>query len=332
MNKEQWSYFKKNNLKLIWRNATNSWCKTLPYDLPLINFLKRNCTPDKIHYKLKKIRFLLTRKAVMPTCEYVVTTRCTMKCKHCNSFIPYFSNETHKKITTFKEFKEDLDTLLKAVDYIDYFGFVGGEPLLAPELAKMIEYANSKRKLHHVFLATNCTILPDIHLLKAMKNKKFAVQISDYRSVKFKNGTVVKYDEFKKLLTDNNIQFSHPQEDRDRMNFISMPELYPDNQDEGKLKNVFDKCWGQYCNMLCDGILTQCTLSIYITRNLKLSDGIKKELVNIREKQSSRKLADKLISFYAKPYSQFCHYCHGDNIQYGLPVGEQIEKDDEVND
>lgn len=325
MNKTEIKNYKNNNLKLVWRNAVHSWCNTLPYKRPFMTFLRKNITPDKIYYNLQQLRFLLTRKAVMPTCEYVVTTKCTMNCKHCNTFVPYFSEETHAKPVTFEVFKKDLDTLLKAVDYIDYFGFVGGEPLIVKDLPKMIKYALSKRKLHHIFLATNCTILPSKELLKVMQNKKFAVQLSDYRDVKFKNGVIAHYEEFKKLLSDNNIQFSHPQEDKERLSFISMPELYPDKQDEEKVKKMFNCCWGQYCNMLCDGILTQCTLSVYITRNLELTDEVKNELVNIREKKSSRKLADEIIKFYAKSYSAFCQYCHMDNIQYGLPVGEQLE-------
>jgi len=324
MQKEQWNNFKKNNLKLAYRNADISWCSTLPYKLKLINYLKKNFTPEKIHYRLQKARFLITGKPVMPTCEYVVTTRCTMNCKHCNTFIPYFSSETHCKPVSFSQFKKDIDTLLKAVDYIDYFGFVGGEPLLVKDLDKMIKYAVSKRKMHHVFLATNCTILPDKKLLNAMKNKKFAVQLSDYRDVKFKNNVVVHYEEFKKILKENNILFSHPEEDNKRMSFQSMPELYKDKQDENKIKKMFNGCWGQYCNMLCDGFLTQCTLSVYITRNLELSREVKNELVNIREKKSVRKLTNEIIDFYAKPYSAFCHYCHADNIQSGLPCGEQI--------
>ena len=158
-----------------------------------------------------------------------------------------------------------------------------------------------------------------------MKSKKFAVQISDYRDVKFKNGVVVKYKEIKELLDKNNILFSHPQEDGERLTFQSMPELYKDVQNENKVKGMFDCCWGQYCQMLCDGILTQCTLSVFISRTMELSEEIKKEIVNIREKKSSRKLADEIIKFYAKPYSAFCHYCHNDNVQYGLPTGEQLE-------
>lgn len=324
MNNSKWQNYKKNNLKLTWRNSTIGWCHTLPFKLKLINFLK-NLSPEMLHYRIQKMRFFITRKPIIPTLEYVVTTRCTMNCKHCNTFIPYFTKETHSPITTFEQFKKDLDILLKAVDYIDYFGFVGGEPMLAKDLHKMIKYACSKRKLRHIFLATNCTILPDKQLLEVMKNKKFAVQLSDYRDVKFKNNTVIKFKEFKQLLKDNKIQYSAPEEDANRMNFQSMPELYPDNQDEKLVKRMFDGCWGQYCNMLCEGILTQCTLSVYITRNLELTDDVQKELINIRQKQSTKTLTNKIIDFYAKPYSAFCQYCHCDNIQYGLPCGEQVE-------
>lgn len=325
MDKKAWGYYKKNNIACLWKNAYETWCSTLPWNDKIWVFL--NNLPiayKKFKQKANRLRFKIKKKAIMPTCEYVVTTKCTMNCKHCNTFVPYFSQETHAKPVTFEQFKKDLDILLKAVDYIDYFGFVGGEPLIVKDLDKMIKYACSKKQLKHIFLATNCTIMPSNSLLKAMKNKKFAVQLSDYRDVKFKNDLKVNYLEWKKILSDNKILFSHPQEDGNRNTFCTMPELYPDKQDDEKVKKMFDCCWGQYCNMLCDGILTQCTLSVYITRNLELTNDVKKELVNIRENKSSRQLADEIIKFYAKPYSAFCQYCHMDNIQYGLPCGEQI--------
>lgn len=325
MNKTEWKDYKKNNLKLLWRTANTGWCSTLPFKQPLIRFLKKNFSPEQIYFKIKKMRFKVVKKAILPCLEYVVTTRCTMNCKHCNTFIPYFTEETHFKPTTYETFKKDIDTLLKAVDYIEYFGFVGGEPLLVKDLAKMIKYACSKQKIHHVFLATNCTMNLTNELIKSMKNKKFAVQLSDYRDAKLKNSLTVKYEEYKNILKENGIIFSHPQEDRDRMNFQSMPKLYKDKQNPDKVKGCFDKCWGQYCQMLCDGIITQCTLSVFISRTMELTPEIKSEIVNIREKKSSRQLANEIIKFYAKPFSEFCHYCHSDNIIYGLPVGEQVE-------
>ncbi len=60
------------------------------------------------------------------------------------------------------------------------------------------------------------------------------------------------------------------------------------------MRRIFDNCWGQYCQMLCDGILTQCTLSVFISRTMELTHDIKSELVNIREKRVHANLQMKL--------------------------------------
>ena len=326
MNKKDFNNYKKNNLKLIYKNfASGQGCAVVfPFKLKFVKFLNK-FAPERLYYKVMKTRFLLTKKAIMPCLQYVVTTKCTMNCKQCNTFIPYFSQESHLNNTTFEQFKSDLDKLLKSVDYIDYFGFVGGETLLIKDLNKMLKYALSKRKLHHVFIATNGTILPSKELIKTMDNKKFCLQLSDYRKVTgLRENITVKFDEFKKILTDNNITFITTESDDPK--FVQMPKLYNDIQDEKTLKCQFDKCWGQYCNMLCDGIITQCTLSVYIARNFDLSDGIKNEIVNIREEKSSREIADKIIQFYAKPYSEFCHYCHPTKEQVLIPRAEQLNR------
>ncbi len=311
-------------MKLIYKNFTagQGCAVAFPFKLKFVNFLKK-FSPERLYYKVIKTRFFLTGKAVIPCLEYVVTTKCTMNCKQCNTFIPYFNDKTHLKHTSFEQFKKDLDKLLKSVDYVDYFGFVGGEPLIDNNLAKKVQYALNKRQIKHVFIASNCTILPSNELLKVMKNKKFKIQISNYNNVKnIKNGITVKHNEFKDLLIRNNISYSNPH-GFDGL-FQSMPELYKDIQDPAKIKPIHDKCWGLFCNMLCEGEITPCTISVYINRNLELSDGIKEEVVNIRTAKNAKDLTDKLIKYYARDYSQFCHYCHSDNIIYNLPCGEQI--------
>jgi organic radical activating enzyme len=314
--------FLENSIKHVSRTANNGWTREL-FDLPFLIKYSR-CAFDK----LQKIRFLITRKPAMPTLQYVVTTKCTMNCRHCNTKIPYFSNATHLKPVSFDVFKEDIDTLLKSIDFIYCFGFVGGEPLLNKELANMISYALKQKKIRNVFLATNCTILPSKELISAMNagSHKFAVQISDYRNVGNIKNFTVKYDEFKKLLIENNIKFTAPHE-KYGANWQSMPDIFKDNQDVLKVKSVYDSCFGRYCNILCDGILSQCTLAVYISRNMELTAGIENELVNIRKYKSPNELTKKMIQFYSRPYSEFCHYCHwDDNIKYNLPAGEQLEE------
>lgn len=254
-----------------------------------------------------------------------MTTRCTMNCRHCNTGIPYFTGEAHLAPVGFEVFKQDIDSLLDSVDFIYAFGFVGGEPLINKDLAKMLSYAVKQKKIRHIFIATNCTILPSDELISAMKSggERFAVQISDYRDVKIQGNVDVKYLDFKNTLAKNGIKFSAFHE-KHGANWHSLPEIFQDKQDPKKVKKIYDNCFGRYCNMICDGILTQCTISVYINRNKELSPEINNELIDIRAKGGN--LAKQIIQFYSRPYSEFCHYCHWDKVEYNLPFGEQLNE------
>ncbi len=326
MNKEQWENYKKNNINNLWKVPNITWCYEL-FDWKTINFLKKFKKGRTLFKAYQKLRFKVTKKPAITMLEYVVTTRCTLNCKECNSIMPKFTNETHSKITTFEEFKADIDKFLKSVDYVSIFVFCGGETLLASELDKMVEYACSKKKLHHILIATNCTILPNEKLLKAMQNKRLSVQISDYSHVKnIKNDVTVKYHEFKQLLIDNKIRFNNYQEKRGSVTWYSAPEIYKDKQDEKCLTERYQtSCIGEYLIMMCDGVITNCLVGPYISRNLELTPELKEELIDIRSDISEKDLTKKLINLYNIPHSQLCHYCHFENIKTNLPCGEQVE-------
>lgn len=252
-----------------------------------------------------------------------MTTHCTMKCKHCNTGMPYFTQKTHMRTIDFATFKEDMDRLLSGVDYILLFGFVGGEPLLAKDLPLMVDYAVKQKKIHSVFIATNCTILPSQALLDVMKNEKFSVQVSDYTDVtNLPSGISCHHDEFVELLEKNSIKYNDPQRKAGKKCFQTMPKLSKDQQDVAQVQKAFDTCFCRGCNMFCDGKLTECTISVYISRNMELTSEIEDEIVDIRTSTNVRR---DLIRFYSRPYSAFCHYCHFENMQTRLPCGEQVE-------
>lgn len=156
-----------------------------------------------------------------------------------------------------------------------------------------------------------------------MKNEKFSIQISNYSMTPhLPKGITCRHDEFKELLMKNSINFSDVHDENDPMTWVSMPDLKVGTQDVGITQNNFDRCGGRYCNMLCNGIIVQCTHATYILRNMELIEEIKKELVDIR---TSTNLRRDLIRFYCRPYSAFCHYCHFDSRQTGLLRGEQLD-------
>lgn len=328
MNKEEWQNYKKYAITHQWECENNGWIGAL-YDSKPRKYMREIPKLIKKYYiKYTKLRFKIIRKPVIPVLEYVVTTRCTMNCKNCNTLVPYFSNETHINPVDFLTFKNDVDKLLEAVDSITLFGFVGGEPLLDKDLPEMLEYACKQRKIKHIFIATNCTIIPDERLLKALKHPKVGVQISNYTHVKnIKGGITAKHYEVKELLLGNGVWVSNPHEPSHQSNWQTMPKMYTDTQENlDELIKNYKSCYGRFCYMFAKGLILQCTACVYMAFNLELTDNVKKEIVDVRNSHSSKELTRDIIAFLSKPYSQFCHYCHFVDMKYGLPCGEQVEE------
>ena len=338
MNKQEWKNYKKYGIGHLWECETNGWISAL-YDSKILKLHKlwqkmlkkmQNIVVSS-YTKYYRLRFKLVKKPIIPVLEYVATTRCTMNCRNCNTLIPYYTDKTHVRPVSFEQYKSDLDAVLQSVDYINLFGFVGGEPLLNKDLAKMVEYACNQKQIKHVFIATNCTIIPNEELLQALKHPKIGIQISNYSYVKnLPKGVIVKHKEVKSLLEKNHIKISNPHEASHSNNWQTMPVLYPDLQDEKEVIKNYNCCYGRFCYMLSDGLILQCTACVYMVRNLQLTEEVKNELVDVRNAKTSKELTKNLIKFLSKPYSQFCHYCHFVDMKYGLPNGEQYKQGDVI--
>ena len=279
-----------------------------------IDYLEKRKWGKRFYYNKERIRFIMTGKVSIPFFSYFVTSRCTLNCKSCNAYIPSYTKETHLPPVTFEVFKEDLDKLLKSVDKIHIFQFVGGEPLLAKDLPKMIEYAKTKKQLETIFVTTNTTLMPSDELLKSFKG--IYVQLSDYRHIK---GIKLYYDEIKNLLKKHKIKYCIPQEENDN-DFDSLPELYEKNEDDKTIEDRSVYCFYRYCNELHDGKLYLCPAVIHMERNLKLNTY--NNIVDIRN-CTSKELTQKLIDFYSLPFYRVCGNCHFENVHRNQTRGEQ---------
>lgn len=161
-----WKNFKRNTIDFIYYYATDVYWSSKLINEKILKFFKSVKYSEKLASIYYTIRFLLTRKAIVPTIQYIVTTHCTMQCKHCNTKIPYFTQDTHVRPIDFATFKRDVDRLLSGVDFVLLFGLVGGEALLVKDLPKMVDYAVKQKKIHRVLIATNCTILSPPSLMQ----------------------------------------------------------------------------------------------------------------------------------------------------------------------
>lgn len=119
----------------------------------------------------------------LPRLSIVITERCTLKCKLCAEYSPFYRPQPHHSKEEVFRF---LDEIFSVVDSVGDLSFSGGEPLLHRDLWEMIEYAGRYiDRIGRLLILTNGTLLPDREkLLSLRKNEavwnKLRFHISDY--------------------------------------------------------------------------------------------------------------------------------------------------------
>ena len=66
----------------------------------------------------------------------VITQRCTLKCKLCLAFMPYYENPVDM---LFADVEETLKRYFQLVDQVGIFSITGGEPLLHKDIVRIME-------------------------------------------------------------------------------------------------------------------------------------------------------------------------------------------------
>lgn len=120
-----------------------------------------------------------------------VTQRCTLKCKLCLAFIPYYE---HPKDVTFREAEKVLENYFQIVDHVDTFTVTGGEPLMNQELVPILKkvYTYAPEQIGRVDFVTNGTLrIPEEVLSVFEENReRTRIVLSDYGELSAKIGLV----------------------------------------------------------------------------------------------------------------------------------------------
>ena len=116
----------------------------------------------------------------LPQIDLVITTACSLNCRDCVQQIPLIKGKRH---LSFEEIAESLKDTFYYIDYCKEFHIVGGEPLLHPQLPRIIEHIGALygKKIETIVIVTNGTILPKEEVVNALNHRNVRVEISDYR-------------------------------------------------------------------------------------------------------------------------------------------------------
>lgn len=260
-------------------------------------------------------RYKKTNKPSIFGLEHKVTTRCTLRCKDCCHYAPFF--KSHIEPVSFQKIKDELDLLLKKVDLIHTYSLIGGETLLSKDLPKMIQYAITKDQILNIAITTNCTIIPDADLINVLRNQtKCMLVLSDYRGNKDLSERI-KLDEIVDICKKNNINYRVTEE---TTKWEKAPDILKKKKRANKTYTL--DCRIYQCHEYAQGILYLCPLVLYMHLNTpqkKLNDA----MLDIF-KTDSRKIA----KFLTTTRFDTCNYC---NLNNGIevPVALQLNK---IND
>lgn len=127
-----------------------------------------------------------------------ITTRCSLRCRDCSLFIPYVESPCDYDADMILA---DLKKVLDCLGYVRIVNFYGGEPLLHPELGKMIRTLREEKRIDRISIITNGTIIPSEEVIQAIKQEeRFMVRLSDY-------GRLGKVEELARILSEHNISY-----------------------------------------------------------------------------------------------------------------------------
>ena len=262
-----------------------------------LNPIKKNNYIDNF-IKDEILDFYENKSLVMPQIEFCITTKCSLKCKDCNALIPRFNKLQHIDMSV-DEFCLNLDKLCNSVDMIRHFTLLGGEPLLHPNFANILEYTCQKDNIFLIKIITNGTIIPSKDIIDVVNKYRTKVYfyISNY-GVNEKLQKLLKHNEIISLLKQNNIRYQ----------IVDNWEWYRECGFADKkfapehVQKNFDKCCRTQCLQLLNSKIDICSKASTAreTGMLNLDDYIDITDNNLRQ---------KLIDFYQKPYQQACEYC-----------------------
>lgn len=243
----------------------------------------------------------------------VVTEKCTLRCKECMSFIPYYKNPKH---CDWEEMERALDLLLEITDF-EYVTIEGGETFLYPHMDKLINKLKNHPNCRCIYPITTATIIPDEKTLEALSDPKVNVWMSNYGSVSRR------FDELCKVFDDHNVKHVTKLQPWKKIADIKYHERTEDeNQD------IYDNCCKSDGNpFLLHGKLYKCQFEANID-NLGLVPEMKRECVNLLDSSKSKQeLLDEIIEFYTREnYIDACRFCNGRGYtSEDVPIAEQWE-------
>lgn len=244
-----------------------------------------------------------------------VTEKCTLKCKDCSFLMQYYSKPMDIDVNYYKN---PLDRLVDAVDFISELRIYGGEPFLNKEMYKLIDWYKDNDKIGVISIYTNGTLIPDKKTQMYLKNSKVKVHISDYEHNMDKAKRLI--DVLEQEQIGYFVRRYDEWQDAGNLEYRSFTKEYT--------KEIYQKCFATNCYSFLKGKLYVCPRGAHAA-NIGAIDDVSEDYVDFNDTSiNESSLKEQLITLmHHKEYLHACKYCDGlDNHKQGVKPAIQISR------
>jgi len=269
-----------------------------------INILQRKVNPPIFEKALNHIS-CPDNSLILNTVSVSLTEKCTLNCKNCAAFVPFFDRPIHyEKETIIKS----MENLSKSVDAIEVLTLFGGEPLLHKDIMEIAEHASKLSNVKRINLITNGTIKPSESLMKALSDKVTTIYMSNYGHLSIYKAEITE------MCHNHHIIFETEEDDS---LWSDVGDLENKHNNQSVLAQNFKSCWRAKNNhMLLDGKFYRCSFSAF-TAKLNIIDDVEKDFIDMMhcefDPQDSHSQLKVLLGDRKPLFA--CEYCQlTDNI------------------
>lgn len=243
--------------------------------------------------------------------EIFLTSRCTLNCEKCISYIPYFKKKTD---TSLEQLKQDADILFQKVDYIYKLKLLGGEGLLYPHLIEYIDYLydHYKEKIGTIRIGTNGTILPSPDILDMCRRNQVTLDISDYSTAVPDKSRL---DEVKALCDKYGISVEIKRTGEQWLD-LGFPDNRYNRENEEQIQGHFYGC-AMFCRQFAQGKMWFCCTN-FAAVCAGLFPENENDYFDFQTDFSKRELLEYEVGYSMLGHTTFCNVCGGCSEEVNL--------------
>ncbi|MFA5095789.1 MAG: glycosyltransferase [Candidatus Omnitrophota bacterium] len=246
--------------------------------------------------------YLNPEKLFLRSVDVIITERCSLKCRDCSNLMQYYKKPADCDT---QGLLRSIDDFCAAVDEINEFRVIGGEPFMNKDLHLILKRLTEEPKVMKVVIYTNGTILPAEKQMEYLKSEKILFIITDYGPLSRNLGALTK------SLTKNHIAYYAQKAG----GWSECSEIRRRARAEEDQRELFRSCCAKNTLTLSNGKLYRCPFSANADRLRAIPDfpedyvtvsrgpGKPEDLLEIKMRIKRLMLE--------KPFLMACDYCNG---------------------